>query len=80
MAGFAAGADDDRRASRPAELALVEACDDKSPRAEALAAMAVTDLLLPVAPERGPSTEEGHLASARRLTELLEAVGRAHPG
>ncbi len=46
MAGFAAGADDYRRASRLAELALAEAGDDAPARAEALAAMAVIDMNL----------------------------------
>lgn len=46
MAAYAAGADDYRRASRLAELAVAEASDDPPARAEALAAMAVIDMNL----------------------------------
>ncbi|GBC86711.1 Regulatory protein AfsR [bacterium HR12] len=62
MAGFAAGADDYRRASRLAELALAEAGDDPPARAEALAAMAVIDMNL------------GHLEDCERRADEALAI------
>ncbi len=70
MATFAAGADDYGRASRLAELALLEAADDVAANAEALAAAATIDM------------NRGRLDDAERRAEealaCFDRLGDAH--